>query len=74
MIDIAAITIAFGRHLQKLRKQRGFSQAGLAAEIGRSSGAVSQWERGLTLPNIDTLMRLLDVFDIPLAELIEPLG
>ena len=52
---------AFGRFLAARRKEKGYTQKGLAAQLFVSDKAVSKWERGLSMPDISLL--------IPLAEL-----
>ena len=44
-----ARTMTFGEKLHRLRKERGWSQEALAAEIGVSRQAVSRWELGGSL-------------------------
>lgn len=46
----------WGKQMRARRALLGLSQAGLAARIGVSQGAVSQWELGLAEP--ETLMRV----------------
>ena len=40
------------------RKRIGFSQSELAEKLEVSSDAVSKWERGITMPDIDLLMKM----------------
>lgn len=50
-----------GRRIKAMRKRRGLTQGGLADVFGISRTAVSQWERGMTLPTIETLERVAAV-------------
>lgn len=59
----------FGRHIKALRKARGLSQERLAELIDRSTDAVSNIERGLSLPSYETLIRLSGCLSVPLNEL-----
>lgn len=52
------------------RKQKYLTQEQLAQEIGVSSVAVSKWERGISIPDQDTLCRLADYFKITVDELL----
>lgn len=47
-----------GERIKQVRAHLGLSQAELGALAGVSKSAVSQWERGLTLPERDALMAL----------------
>ncbi|MBF0269929.1 MAG: helix-turn-helix transcriptional regulator [Alphaproteobacteria bacterium] len=66
--------IRFGTQLRAIRKQRGLTQEELAEMIDRSVDAVSNMERGISLPSYETLGRLADKLGIPAKELTESLG
>ena len=55
---------SFGLRLQRLRKERGLTQAQVAAELGVSKPTVWAWEQGRARPvesRIDTLAKVLGV-------------
>lgn len=54
----------FVEHLIELRKQENLSQRDLAKAIGTTQAAVSLWERGERTPDIDTLLKLADLFKV----------
>lgn len=56
--------------LSILRKQSGLTQEQLAEELNVSRQAVSKWERGEAVPDLNTLIALADFYDINLDELI----
>ena len=56
-----------GADLRALRKARGLTLAGLALEVGRSVGWLSQVERDLAEPTISDLRRLADALEQPLS-------
>jgi transcriptional regulator with XRE-family HTH domain len=58
-----------GPRVRQLRTSRGKSLRGLAAEIGVSAALLSQVERGITDPSLDTLRKLSQVLDVPLFSL-----
>ena len=58
----------FAAQLKMIRKSRGLTQEQLAQLIDRSSDAVSNLERGLSLPNFETLERLAQKLDVPVRE------
>lgn len=39
--------------IKEIRKEKGMSQTDLAASVGVNQTAVSQWERGVTMPTLD---------------------
>ena len=56
--------------LQKLRKERGYSQEQLADELGVSRQAVSKWERGEASPDTDNLIALARLYEISVDDLL----
>jgi len=52
-----------GRFIQSRRQALGLTQAELGERLCISSQSVSNWERGETLPGIDILLELADIFD-----------
>jgi transcriptional regulator with XRE-family HTH domain len=56
--------------IRQLREERGWTQIELAARLGLHHSAVSKWERGVTLPAPDALLRLADLFSVSVAELV----
>lgn len=51
--------------LKEIRTSQGVSQEGLAARIGVSRQTISKWESGDVRPSADNLMRLSQVFQLP---------
>lgn len=51
--------------IQKLRKEKGISQDQLANETGVSRQAVSKWESGQSLPDLNKIIALSDYFNVP---------
>lgn len=56
--------------LYTLRKQHGLSQEQLAEALGVSRQAVSKWERGVAVPEGETLIALGRYYGISLDELL----
>ena len=54
-----------------LRKKAGLSQQYIADHLGISQGAVSQWERGVTMPIADKLPILAKLLGCTTDELLE---
>ncbi len=55
--------------IQALRKEKGLSQEELAKKLLVSRQTVSQWETGQTVPSLDNIYRLKDIFEISFEKL-----
>lgn len=64
----------FCEKLVAIRKDRGFSQEGLAERLGVSRQAIGKWENGLGCPDIDNLIGLSKVFGVTVDQLIKDEG
>ncbi|WP_394221449.1 helix-turn-helix domain-containing protein [Alteromonas gracilis] len=63
-----------GRHLQKLRQDKGVSLSQLAAGAGIAKSNLSRLEQGNGNPTLDTIWRLAKQLDVPFGELVQPLS
>ena len=54
--------------LRSFRKQAGLTQADLADKIGRTDEAISNIERGKSLPSLETLLAIADALQLPLRD------
>ena len=52
-----------------LRKEKGLTQAELAQKLNYSDKAISRWEHGDTLPDVNVLCELCDFYGITLNDL-----
>ena len=59
-----------GSFIAELWKEKGLTQAELAERVGVTGGAVSKWERGLCYPDIETVVRLAEVLDLSVGEIL----
>ena len=66
MID----NIAVGRNIARLRQSRNMTQQQLAAVLNVSHQAVSKWETGAALPDMETLMSLTQLFGVTMEQLL----
>lgn len=64
--------IAF-KKLKAYRKQSGMTQEEVAEKLGVSRQAVAKWERGETLPDIESCMGLADLYGTTLDLLVRNL-
>ena len=60
-----------GKFIYKLRTEKGLSQYQLADMIPISRQAVSKWERAQTIPDSSTLIKLSEIFDVSINELLK---
>lgn len=63
--------VHFGKRITILRKKSGLSQAELAENLGVTSQAVSKWECGNAIPDIDLLLELSHIYNISINEMLE---
>lgn len=61
----------FSEKLQKLRKERGWSQEELAGMITVSRQAVSKWELGMAVPDTENILQLSELFGVSTDYLIK---
>lgn len=59
-----------GARIAELRKEKGMTQAELAAVINISDKAISKWESAGSCPDIDVLIKLSDFFEVSLDYII----
>ena len=52
------------------RKQKGLTQEELAIRLNVVRQTVSKWEKGLSVPDADMLIKLAEVFEVEVAELL----
>ena len=60
-----------GEKIQKYRKSLGLSQEELGRKLLVSRQTISLWEKDQTVPTIDNLLRLSDIFEISVDEILD---
>ena len=60
-----------GENLTELRKQKGYTQISLAEKLHYSDKAISKWENGSSLPPIDVLLELANLYGVTLDYLVK---
>lgn len=60
------------QYLQLLRKQHDFTQEELAKELCITRQAVSKWENGNTIPDLELLLKLSQMYDLSINDILEP--
>lgn len=61
----------FGRQILRLRRDRGLTQHQLSALLNVTPQAISKWETGGSLPDIEILLKLSHLSGISVNELLE---
>ena len=61
-----------GETLKSLRTQAGMTQSELGEKLSISAQAISKWERDESQPDIDTIKRLAEIYEVSISEIIEP--
>ena len=60
-----------GETIYKLRTEKGLSQGNLAEMLEVSRQSISKWENNSAVPELDKLMKLSEIFNITLDELVK---
>lgn len=63
--------IKIAENIKFYRKQLGLTQGQLAEMLNGKKSLVSNYENGYSTPDIYTLCKLADIFDVTLDELVE---
>ena len=71
-MDEQEIRKNFGENLLKLRKYNKMSQQELAEKLSYSDKAISKWELGDNIPDIFTLQKIAELFNVTVDELVKP--
>lgn len=61
----------FGSMVAQLRKEKEMTQVDLAEKMGVTDKAVSKWERDLSFPDVNTLPKLAEIFNVTVDELMQ---
>ena len=60
-----------GKKIQKLRKEKGWTQEELAGRVGVSAQAVSKWETDVSSPDISLLRPLAELLGVTVDQLLD---
>ena len=60
-----------GQRLKIRRKELGFTQDYVAAELGITRQTMSNWENGRSYPDIERIIRLSELYNLSLDELLK---
>ncbi len=62
---------SFGAMIAAMRKEEGMTQLELAEKMGVTDKAVSKWERDLSFPDVNSIPRLAEIFDVTVDEIMQ---
>ncbi|MBD5130573.1 MAG: helix-turn-helix domain-containing protein [Ruminococcaceae bacterium] len=57
-------------NLKLFRKENGFTQEQIAEKLGVSRQAVAKWERGESVPDIENVIALADLYEVTVDSLV----
>ena len=60
-----------GKRIHEIRQQKNLTQEQLASNLAISRQAVSKWESGKAIPDIENLMYISNLYDVSLDELVK---
>mgnify|MGYP000869306016 CR=1 FL=1 len=60
----------FNDNLKALRKAKGLSQEELAIRLNVVRQTISKWEKGLSVPDADMLIRIAEIFETSVSKLL----
>lgn len=60
--------MTYGQKIALMRKQKGMTQSELGSKLNVSSQAVSKWEHDLSEPDLLTLKKIAEIFNISIDE------
>lgn len=63
--------MTFGQKLSSLRKQASMTQSDLADKLTVSRQAITKWEKGIGLPDIDNMKKISSLFNVSIDELLD---
>lgn len=63
--------IKIGKFINKMRKENNMSQNELASILNVTSQAVSKWENGRGIPDIEMLKKLSKIFNVNIDEILD---
>ena len=66
MAEFNSVKQIVAANLSALRQQKGLTQLQLAEKLNYSDKAISKWERGESLPDLDVLIKLAELYDVDL--------
>lgn len=71
MLKRGLMSMYFYQKLQNIRKEKRITQEELADKLNVSRQAVSKWESGQTMPEIEKIIQIAKMYDVSLDYLLK---
>lgn len=65
------LNLIIANNIKTLRKEHNLTQAELAEKLNYSNKAISRWESGEIVPDVQTLNKISEIFNVKLSVLLE---
>ena len=65
------LNLIIGNNIKTLRKANKLTQFELSEKLNYSNKAISRWESGEVIPDVETLNKICEIFNIPLAQIFD---
>ena len=62
--------VKIGKFIALLRKEKQITQLELSEKLITSRENVSKWERGINMPSADALLKLSELFEVTINEIL----
>ena len=60
----------FSENLKLFRKTKGYSQEELAIRLNVVRQTISKWEKGLSVPDADMIIKIAEIFEVSVSEIL----
>lgn len=62
--------MSFGKNLERIRKDKKVSQTQLGAALGITQQMISSYEKEISSPNLDVLLKIAEYFNVSIDSLV----
>lgn len=66
--ELGEVTMPIGEQIKNLRKERGWSQAGLATKITGDASQIRRYENGEITPSVEATVKFAELCDVPVDD------
>lgn len=70
---LVLLEVPMKNNLRKIRKEKGLTQKQVAEKLGlKCEDRLSHWERGNAVPSVKNLLKLAEVYQVSVHEIVRP--